>query len=295
MNVGKPNAPELNQTPQSWIPGMDHAAFMKHQPLPQTVEEELSMDPSNMLSEEDMSSFINMSSFDLNQWMPVDPFMMRVFSNEPDASDHMQTAAAMQPPPMGPMLSSQHFDPIAGMNDMDLGPMSSMGVLTPPSSSAASITSLDSQSEGSCPSFNEILKLCESLEQRNNLFRDPAYEVQDIPNIFTMVESVCRIAVDTNPALLDSAGASSALVVATLHKYIELCWSIVKHFSSKTKQAQEAEALNHLLLLKRLDITLLQAKHAFARMSHPGGGKKALQVHQYIENVVKQQYQSWLW
>ena len=272
---------------------MDQNAFMKHQPLPQTVEEEsMVIDPSCMLSEEDMSSFINMASFDQNGYLPTDPFMMRVFSNEPDpTTDAMQ----MQPPPMMPMLSSHSsgFDPMPAMGpDMDLA--MNMGILTPPSSSAASISSMDVPTESSL-SFNEILKLCESLEQRRQLFQDPNYEVQDIPNVFNMIESVCRIAVETNPASMDQAGASAALVLANLHKYIELCWSIVKHFSAKTKQAQEAEALNHLLLLKRLDITLLQAKHAFSRMSQPAGGKKALQVHHYIENVVKQQYQSWLW
>lgn len=140
--------------------------------------------------------------------------------------------------------------------------------------------------------FSSYLQLCTNLDRQCHLLREANYSTTNLHDVLSTIGPACTTAIKTISSTSASALASSALVLAGVYKVFQICETIIRHASSGTLGPQ-AQTLDHLLLLKILDLALLQGKDFLTRTGHGEAAKKAGHMHCCLEMLVKEQDQCW--
>lgn len=138
--------------------------------------------------------------------------------------------------------------------------------------------------------FDNALKLCADLDQRYRSVVETKCLV-DAEGHLQALDAVCMASIRTQPGL-DSA--SRALILAALHKALEICGVLV-HACGTAVRASETAVLQQLLLLKRLDIVATFARICFTRMGQDTAAKTAEEIHSSIERLLSLEYGQWAW
>lgn len=140
--------------------------------------------------------------------------------------------------------------------------------------------------------FKVFLQLCRDLDHCCYYIREPDYNVDKIYTVLTSMESGCAMAIKATPSSSTSYGASTALVLAALYKVFEMCEAFLRRMSGP-EMAHDGHNLQVLLLLKRLDVVLLQAKIFLTRIGRWDAAEKAKQIHNWVDSLIKHHNQNW--
>ena len=172
-------------------------------------------------------------------------------------------------------------------NESRLDP--SLGLLTPELSISPREFVLCEINE--MPTFDQALRLCSDLNQQILAHKDDRSSGRDNKEALRLVESICCTARVTGSA---SDHATTALILAAICKVLEMCDIFVQK-ASRGVYVRGSETLGWLLLLKRLDLSLFQAKMFLDHISNSESAEKALLIHQGIESIINQQQYQSIW
>ena len=142
-------------------------------------------------------------------------------------------------------------------------------------------------------SFDSILKSCGDLDRHFRSLEGLNYHIDNLYAVLNSMDSACLMSMQASPSLLNSDGAFIALIVAAFHRVFEICKKIIANIWSTSMHPEQTPDM--LILLKRLDLILLQAKIVLVKINNLDGAKTALQIHQWIDSCEKQRCHSWLW
>lgn len=138
--------------------------------------------------------------------------------------------------------------------------------------------------------FELALRLCADLDQRCRTVKETNC-LLDAEGHLQALDSVCMASIKTQPSS-DSAGR--ALILAALHKALEIC-DVLVHAHPSGARNSDTIKLQQLLLLKRLDIVVTFGRICFMRMGQATGMKTAEDIHVSIERRLRSEYGHWAW
>ena len=141
--------------------------------------------------------------------------------------------------------------------------------------------------------FDLMLRSCEDLDHHCRFVEELNHRVDYMCVVLNGMESACMVTMQVSSSLSISDGASVALISAAFYKIFELCQKIVSHVLSSLTSHEPP--LDTLVLLKRLDLMMLQAKIVLVRVIQPEAVETASQIHQWIDSFVKHHFHSWSW
>ena len=141
--------------------------------------------------------------------------------------------------------------------------------------------------------FDLILRSCKDLDHHCRFVEGLNHRVDTMCAVLNGMESACMVTMQVSSSLSVSDGASVALISAAFYKIFELCQKIVSHVVSSLTSHEPP--LDTLVLLKRLDLMMLQAKIVLVRVVQLEAVETALQIHQWIDSLVKHHFHSWSW
>ena len=166
-------------------------------------------------------------------------------------------------------------------------------IATPSSSTSTSAIPLDVFENTDTPggsNFNVFLNLCAELDRHCNTMREQGNNLDNIQTIVGSVDAACTKAMKADTC----NGASTALMIAALLKTFEICEAVLQNTPARPSMG-EATMLDHILLLKRLDLVLLQAKIFLTRIGQLEVAKKATNMHYWLESSLKKSEGHWIW
>lgn len=220
--------------------------------------------------------------------------------NSTASSEHMMMDLGLPTPAgggnthMNPFLNTGHpsSDSLNNHNNA-----SNNALLTPALSQAGLVPQMefdwnDAATSSSQLDFDYALKLCTDLDRRCRLVKDPNTNcLLDAESHLQALDAVCVASIKTEP---QSDSASRALVLAALHKALEVCEALVSALRSGARNS-ESIMLQQLLLLRRLDIVVTFGRVCFARLGQAMGQKLAEDIHKSIELLLRVDYGQWAW
>ena len=191
-----------------------------------------------------------------------------------------------------------HTTPISHSVAMSQFQSSGSGTLTPTTSISALTSEVDwpetvnTIAGATSPEleFDLALKLCADLEHRCRSVQDTNCLANAEAHLQAL-DSVCMASIQAPPS---ADSASRSLILAALHKALEICGALVRACSTGARTSDSA-LLQQLLLLRRLDVVVLFGRICFARMGQAAGRKTAEEIHANIEGLLRTEYGHWGW
>lgn len=164
-----------------------------------------------------------------------------------------------------------------------------------PSDVASPLPSTPSNSaEGPEPNFDFSagLQLCTKLDRHCHHIRNANHYPETLHDVLSTMGPACTAAIKAASCTSASALASSALVLASVYKIFQICELIIGR-ATDGAPIPDVQAMEHMLVLKTLDLALLHGREFLIRTGQSEAARKASQLHRYLEMLVKQQDRWW--
>lgn len=164
--------------------------------------------------------------------------------------------------------------------------------LTPPSTLVLSPFGDVNENEDS--GFDSTLQLCKKLDEYCQQVAHPAFMPSSDHEVFALVSRLCTA--ETSKGGASSHCPSAALTMAAILKVLELCGLVVAKLSRLTPPPPGSPPhVEHVFLLKKVDLLLLQTKVFLTQAGQQAGVQKALELHEHIESTIQKDYPSVTW
>lgn len=165
--------------------------------------------------------------------------------------------------------------------------------LTPPASLRT--TPFLEGSESDDLGFDSALQICKKLDECCHQIGNWSFLPSSSHEVFTLVSKVCT-ALATR-GIANGPCPATALFVAAMLRFLELCSLIVQQLSASPLSTSSASAdhVEHLFLLKKIDLLLLQNKVFLAQASQAAAVQKAAELHHHIESIVQRDFTGLAW
>lgn len=136
--------------------------------------------------------------------------------------------------------------------------------------------------------FEAALKLCGDLDRFCCTLRDREAGGMEVEGAMKMVEYTCTKAASS----ASTEKASTALVLAAVHKVLEICQTLVQRIGDGSSNA---DLLDRSFRLQRLDLALFQGFLFLKRVGQVEALKKVSELHTWIRSIMQQEQYRLIW
>jgi hypothetical protein len=142
-------------------------------------------------------------------------------------------------------------------------------------------------SESDSLGWSNILSTCADLDNRCRSLSGPLH----LPHAESHIRALEDVCMQYIKVHLCSDSAIHTLSQAALHKALDLCRSLVKHFENMEEDNSTSRLLQ-FLMLKRLDTIVIFGKLCFTKLEEATGTRTAENIHASIERLLEKNQDS---